>query len=452
MDYAERRPEQSDLHEIVRVFGRPFIESMEAAGVNLPASVERAMERFLGCGVLAHGFLRIRCDDCKKERLLALSCKVRGLCPSCGAKSMTRQTAHIVDNVLPDVPLRQWVLSLPFELRPMVSLDRELLNRALKIFIEEIFRFYGTDPPGGYQAGAISFTQRFGASMNLHVHFHVVAIDGLYVRPSDDNLGFIPALTPRPVDVRDVAYRVHDRFIGHLMRIGRIDGDHPIFDDPPTWPVVDRSGQSGWLHGDEAVPGYPAELQPGSGQEVRGFSVHAGVLIPEYAAVARERLIRYACRPPFAAEQVRLLPSGQVAFARRSPKPSGETHIFFEPVAFVRRLTSQIPPAGQNLVRYHGILAPAARDRALVVRRPKSPGPKEQHTEPLPLLAHPGSWASLLKRAYELDLSTCPACGGRLRVLNVVLRPDVIDKILAHLNRPTVRYHFESGRAFVDAA
>ena len=136
----------------------------------------------------------------------------------------------------------------------MVSLDPELQYRALKIFIEEIFRFYGADPAGGHQAGAISFTQRYGAALNLHVHFHVVAIDGLYVRPPDTDLSFIPARTPSPNDVREVAYRVHDRFIGHLIRIGRIDGDHPIFDDPSTWPVVDRSGQSGWLHGDEAVP------------------------------------------------------------------------------------------------------------------------------------------------------------------------------------------------------
>ena len=120
-------------------------------------------------------------------------------------------------------------------------------------------------------------------------------------------------------------------------------------------------------------------------------------------------------------------------------------------IGHVRRLTSQIPPAGQNLIRYYGILAPAARDRALVVRRPKQ-GTNERNTEPLPLFAHPGSWASLLKRAYELDLSTCPACGGRLRVLDVVLRPDVIDKILDHRNRPTVRYHLVSSRSFVDAA
>ena len=110
-------------------------------------------------------------------------------------------------------------------------------------------------------------------------------------------------------------------------------------------------------------------------------------------------------------------------------------------LAFVRRLISQIPPAGQNLVRYHGVAAPAARDRSLVVRRPK-PTPEsaaEPHTEPLPLLAHPASWASLLKRAYQLDLSVCPDCGGPLRVLDVVLRTDVVDEILEHLDRPTTR-------------
>jgi hypothetical protein len=151
---------------------------------------------------------------------------------------------------------------------------------------------------------------------------------------------------------------------------------------------------------------------------------------------------------------VRLLPSGQVAFTRRRPKPSGETHVFFEPLAFVRRLTSQIPPAGQNLARYHGVLAPAARDRSLVVRRPK-PTPEsaaEPHTEPLPLLAHPASWASLLKRAYQLDLSVNPDCGRPLRVLDVVLRTDVVDKILEHLDRPTTRYRLESGLPSASAA
>ena len=57
-----------------------------------------------------------------------------------------------------------------------------------------------------------------------------------------------------------------------------------------------------------------------------------------------------------------------------------------------------------------------------------------------------------MKRAYQLDLAVCPVCGGRLRVLDVVLRADVIDKILEHLDRPTTRYCLESRPYSANAA
>ncbi|MBK7963297.1 MAG: transposase zinc-binding domain-containing protein [Bdellovibrionales bacterium] len=38
----------------------------------------------LRCGILAHGFLRLKCEDCDHEHLVAFSCKRRGFCPSCG--------------------------------------------------------------------------------------------------------------------------------------------------------------------------------------------------------------------------------------------------------------------------------------------------------------------------------------------------------------------------------
>ena len=53
--------------------------------------------------------------------LVALSCRRRGFCPSCGARRMVDLAAHLVDRVLPDVPVRQWVLSLPFGLRYLVA-------------------------------------------------------------------------------------------------------------------------------------------------------------------------------------------------------------------------------------------------------------------------------------------------------------------------------------------
>ena len=45
--------------------------------------VAQVADKFLACGVLDHGFARIRCDDCAHEYLLAFSCKCRYFCPSC---------------------------------------------------------------------------------------------------------------------------------------------------------------------------------------------------------------------------------------------------------------------------------------------------------------------------------------------------------------------------------
>ena len=48
---------------------------------------------------------------------VAFSCKRRGFCPSCGARRMAESAALLVDEVLPEQPMRQWVLSFPFQLR-----------------------------------------------------------------------------------------------------------------------------------------------------------------------------------------------------------------------------------------------------------------------------------------------------------------------------------------------
>ncbi|ARX22851.1 hypothetical protein AM393_28980 (plasmid) [Klebsiella pneumoniae] len=64
-----------------------------------------------------YGFLRVRCESCHAEHLVAFSCKRRGFCPSCGARRMAESAALLVDEVLPEQPMRQWVLSFPFQLR-----------------------------------------------------------------------------------------------------------------------------------------------------------------------------------------------------------------------------------------------------------------------------------------------------------------------------------------------
>lgn len=98
----------------------------------LPDFVKNEFEEYLKCGILAHGFLRAKCDSCKHERLLAFSCKRRGFCTSCGAKRMAETAALLVDHVIPDVPIRQWVLSLPYQLRYLLAADPKATGQILR--------------------------------------------------------------------------------------------------------------------------------------------------------------------------------------------------------------------------------------------------------------------------------------------------------------------------------
>ena len=43
------------------------------------------------------------------------------------------------------------------------------------------------------------------------------------------------------------------------------------------------------------------------------------------------------------------------------------------------------------------------------------------------------TWAQRLKRVFGIDIETCPACGGAVKVIACIEDPGVIQKILNHL-------------------
>jgi hypothetical protein len=89
--------------------------------------------------VLAHGFARVRCESCKDELLVAFSCKGRGVCPSCSAKRAQVTAVHLVEQVLPRVPYRQWTLSFPHRVRWVLLKDVRLLSDVLTVFLRAVF-------------------------------------------------------------------------------------------------------------------------------------------------------------------------------------------------------------------------------------------------------------------------------------------------------------------------
>jgi hypothetical protein len=102
---------------------------------------------------------------------VAFSCKRRGFCPSCGARRMVETAAHLVDHVIPRVPVRQWVLSFPIALRILFAAHPQLLTPLLRIIHRLIARFL-IQQAGlkGSEAhtGAVTLIQRFGSAANLN--------------------------------------------------------------------------------------------------------------------------------------------------------------------------------------------------------------------------------------------------------------------------------------------
>jgi hypothetical protein len=166
------------------------------------------------------------------------------------------------------------------------------------------------------------------------------------------------------------------------------------------------------------------------------FSIHAGVSIGADDRKGLERLLRYAGRPPIAAERLEQLPDGRLSYRLKTPWKNGTTHVIFEPLEFVVRLAVLVPAPRMNLIRFHGLLGPAAKWRAAII--PRSPG-YGQDADACECGELPDKnknrrrnypWAELMKRVYEFDVLKCPDCNGRLKILAAIHPPNNARKIL----------------------
>jgi hypothetical protein len=102
----------------------------------------------------------------------------------CLGRRMARTAAHLVDPVLPEqVPLRQWVRTVPFESRARLACDAELLGGASREFASAVLDFYRRrfEPGGvrGGKSGAVTVVQRSSSDLRLNPHYHLVPLDGV---------------------------------------------------------------------------------------------------------------------------------------------------------------------------------------------------------------------------------------------------------------------------------
>ena len=229
--YVRRAPDHGVLHRVVREHLQTFLWELDRRDEQrgAPLFVKREFQRFVRCGVLAHGFARFRCTGCGTDRLVAFSCKGRGFCPSCGGRRMTERAAHLIDHVLPFAPVRQWVLSLPFELRYRLAWDHALCRAVLAVYTRALLGFYRKRAKASGQrdgrTGTVTVIQRFGGALNLNVHFHTLAVDGVFVREPDGSLSFAAAKAPTDEEVEALLDVIRARILRLLVRRGLLSDE-----------------------------------------------------------------------------------------------------------------------------------------------------------------------------------------------------------------------------------
>lgn len=167
--YQRRTPERKVLYELVSAYREPMLQHMREVdpnGYGLPRHVDRELEAYLRCGILSHGFTRVRCATCHDELLVAFSCRRRGLCPSCTSRRMADTAASLVDRVLPRGRYRQWVLTVPKSLRLRLARDPSWASWVNRLIVRAIAAWQRRQARGlgvrDAQTGAITFVQRFG--------------------------------------------------------------------------------------------------------------------------------------------------------------------------------------------------------------------------------------------------------------------------------------------------
>ena len=170
-----------------------------------------------------------------------------------------------------------------------------------------------------------------------------------------------------------------------------------------------------------------------------GFSLHAGVSARAEQRQKLERLCRYVSRPAISEKRLSLTPHGNVRYELKTPYRDGTTHVIFEPLDFIARLAALVPKPRINLTRFRGVFAPNSKYRARVTpakrgwggHQARPAGPEE------PTAAERRAamtWAQRLKRVFGIDIESCAACGGAVRIIACIEDPDVIETIHAHLD------------------
>jgi len=392
----------------------------------LPSFVVNDLMAVATCGDHTRGFVRLRCDGCKQDRVLPFSCK-SAVCPSCSGRTMAERAAWLVDRVLDTtIGWRQIVVTFPPTLAIGLCFHADLASRITRLCARAISQLQRARAPadptlGIPRSAAVCWVQRFSDGLGAWHHLHFLVPDGVFrERPYSMATPFEPQPAPSPTEVRALAACIARRVLRLLSRRANVTPDDPLLVRCAQQPARQVRGHA------TPPPARPRKPNPLCAEHA-GFTVHAATSVAPDRPGQLERLVRYMGRPPVSNRRLRRLEDDRIELTLKRPRRGGVRRFLFEPVAFVARLAALIPRPGTHAVRYYGCLSSGSPNRRFVVPVPPQPTPARPTAPARPARM---SWKDLMRRVFLIDVLACP-CGGRLRIIAVLAQPDVVEAVAA---------------------
>jgi hypothetical protein len=369
---------------------------------------------------------------------------------------MAAQAAHLVDCVLPAVPLRQFVLSFPFALFRLAEMKPDVLRALARIHAEELARHNKrTAKPRAetslialigaeLHTGAVTFVQRFGSSLNLHVHVYTYTLDGLYIEPhanttteGDAALRFLPATPPTHAELRVLLERIARRVMIWLRKRGYVSpNDASSSNDSPNLSFAELLSNIGTQRG--TVETRLCALVPPPRNLLTRFH---GVIAPR--TTLRRRVVPKLPTPPERSARATLRTSRMTRSRSASTKSASAKKVRRLAIEAAPVIPDALPVSATLLARHIDHALARHIDRALARHTDRAEIPASNVLSATHLdRIHGGllfaatsnvPWALLLARTFDVDSKACPRCEGRLVVRAVITDLAVAREILDSL-------------------
>ena len=348
----------------------------------------KQVEDSIMCGKLSFGFEVYVCERCGDTCLVPHTCKSR-FCAKCGKKYREARTAKICSKLY-RIPHRQFVFSVPFELRHYFRRDRKRLDIVFKAVEQTFLRLLKDKAKNKFKdeervPGMILFMHTFGRDLKWHPHIHALVAER-YMR-KDGSLGRF-------------SYFHFEWMRKTYMHI-----------------LIDLLGKT---MGPDEKNGYRKLRRRLTAKFTSGFYVYgpqnSGMASLSSLKSLTKYVVRYSSHPPISEARIRSFDREKMTVrwfyepheddTREEEDRVGEVEVCEPAEEFIKKLIIHIPDPSFPMIRYYGFYANKRKMRPKV---PKlcSRYEVEQMMENL-------KWDRMLWRDYGYSNLWCH-CGGQLK-------------------------------------